>query len=1149
MNALQQLDAYLRAIEGRLRRVALWRGMAAVALAALVATVVAVFAARYFAFSPASVMAARWLLYITVALAAAFLLAHPLLWVNRVRAAERAERAASGFEQRLLTIAERAPEEGASDPFLELLAADALDRVRENPEPVRTGSRLMIYVSAFAAASGALMWLVLAGPGFLGYGAALLWGGPQQAPPGPYYAILVAPGDAAVRRHGDQWITAQLVGFDAAEARLAVRYEGTARWEEAAMRPRAGGPGFEFLLAGIPQTLDYFVSAGRIRSRTHRLRVVDLPRIQRLRVTYRYPAWTGMAPAIEEPGGDLRAVEGTEAEIAIETDRPLESGFIELGEGRTLPLEGAGGNWRRARITMRSDGRYYIAARDRDQTVRLSEDYLILVEQDEPPAVRIRRPGRDLGVSPIEEVTVVAEAADEFGLKELALHYRVNGGPERRIALLERGGARQAEGAATLFLEDLGLVPGDVVSIYATARDARHSAQSDIYFLEAQPFEREYSQAQAMPGAGGEGGEEDQNRISERQKEIIAATWNQIRARSQDRDTAKFLADVQARLRDQARSLARRMQSRELSRANEEFQSFSANMEKAATAMEAASRELAAGKWQEALGPEQQALQHLLRAEATFRQIQVAFGNRGAGRGGGRSGAGRELESLFELELDTEKNQYETGASAGARGMRQRELEEAMRKLEELARRQQELAARQGARQSVEQRWQQEMLRREALQLQREMERLTRGSTPAAGPQMQGRGEAAPRQGRVGEGQRGFADPRIEQALERLAQAAREMGRPGGQQEAAERLRQARDVLGGIERQQTGERVAGLARRAEQLAAGQRDFAERLRQRFGSRDARGTWEEAARMADEKQRMATELEALQRDLEESVRAAAGSQRAAAARLREALGDLQRMELATRMRYNAELIRRGWGAAAVMREAPVTAGLEQLREQLREAQAAMERSAPSGEDLQRALEALAHARQRLARRGRDSEGARAESATRGERAVGQRSGEGAQAGAGPQPGRPAGARQGEGGPAPGSYAAMNFGDWQPAAPDPAAQPDPAQLARAWQQALRDLAELRARLRELPEEARALDELLREYSRYDPRRAPGNPALLERIHVRFLADLDRLELEWKRKLGEAVTGARSVAERPVPPKYAEAVAEYFRRLGSRR
>ena len=33
-----------------------------------------------------------------------------------------------------------------------------------------------------------------------------------------------------------------------------------------------------------------------------------------------------MKDSVEDPGGDLRAVEGTEAEVAIQTDMPLNKG-------------------------------------------------------------------------------------------------------------------------------------------------------------------------------------------------------------------------------------------------------------------------------------------------------------------------------------------------------------------------------------------------------------------------------------------------------------------------------------------------------------------------------------------------------------------------------------------------------------------------------------------------------------------------------------------------------------------------------------------------------------------------------------------------------------------------------------------------------
>ncbi len=167
-----------------------------------------------------------------------------------------------------------------------------------------------------------------------------------------------------------------------------------------------------------------------MRSKQYRLSVADLPSVKRLRVTYRFPAWTGMRPETEDPGGDLRAVEGTSAEVAVVTDRPLANGVILLDDGRRLPLrDGA------ATVPIEKDGSYHIAAVDQGEAVRLSEDYFIEAQQDRAPSVKIARPGRDARVSPIEEVTVAVEASDDFGLRELALHYSVNGETEKTVKL------------------------------------------------------------------------------------------------------------------------------------------------------------------------------------------------------------------------------------------------------------------------------------------------------------------------------------------------------------------------------------------------------------------------------------------------------------------------------------------------------------------------------------------------------------------------------------------------------------------------------------------------------------------------------------------------------------------------------------------
>src|SRR6266478_4622475 len=782
MNPLDRLSEYLRSIEQRLRVLAWTRGAAIAAGAALISTVILVLIANSYAFSNDSLLASRTVLFLALALALGGGLLLPLLRLNRRRAAREAENKFPEFEQRLLTFSERA-NANASDPFLELLAADTLEAARQaEPARVTTQRTILGFASVAVGAVLFLLWLGMAGPGYWRYGTSLLWAGPPKAGVHAFYDIVVQPGDRTVRKKSDQLITARLVGFTAPRAKLFAKYGSVAKWEEAAMRPQPDSPNHEFLFSGIPESLEYYVEAGSVRSKTFKLNVVELPGVKRIRVTYHYPSWSGMKDSVEDPGGDLRAVEGSSAEVAVQTDRPLPNGVILLDDNTRIPLKNG-----MATVPIQKDGMYHIASVERgvehgigqDEDVRLTDDYFIEARKDSPPTVRIRKPGRDARVNPIEEVTVQVEAEDDFGLNDVSLHYSVNGGAEKTVPMLSSKGQKTSEGKTMLALEDFKLAPGDIVSLYATSKDARTTSQTDMFFIEAQPFEKEYSQSQQAGGGGGGGDQEDQNGISKRQKEIIAATFNQIKDTRHDKaaaaETAKFLADVQSKLRDQAKSLANRMRSRELSGTNQEFQKFAKDMETAVEAMGPAAEKLRGLQWKDALPPEQKALQYLERAESTFRQIQVAFGRSGGGGGGG--GSGRDLENLFDLELDTEKNQYESGQqSAASEEQRKKEIDEALQKLEQLARRQQELAEQQRKNlQTPQQRWQQEMLRREAEQLQRKMEQLSRNGSQ----QQQGQQQGQQQQGQPGQqGQQG-------------QQPAQGGGQSGQQQSQAQQQMQA----------------------------------------------------------------------------------------------------------------------------------------------------------------------------------------------------------------------------------------------------------------------------------------------------------------------------------------------------------------------
>ena len=336
--------------------------------------------------------------------------------------------------------------------------------------------------------------------------------------------------------------------------------------------------------------------------------------------------------------------------------------------GRSRSRAAGAGNVYRGALAIEKDGSYHVATRETVREQRLSEDYFIQATPVKPPEVAVVRPERDYRASPIEEVTLAATADDPFGLSEFALHYSVNGGPDQVVSLMKpsaAGTATKLSGSAMLSLETLKLVPGDVIGFYAAAKDARSESHTDISFIQIDPYEREFSQSQQMGGGNGGGAADDQAQIAEREKEIIAATWKQAglktAAAKQAAEQAKFLSDVQTTLRNQATALAGRLEMRDLQLANEQFGSFQQDMQAAAAAMQPAAKKLDQQQWSAAVFDEQKALQYLLRAEATFRQIQVAYGARGGS--GAVNSAGRDLASLFDLELDTQKNQYESAQS------------------------------------------------------------------------------------------------------------------------------------------------------------------------------------------------------------------------------------------------------------------------------------------------------------------------------------------------------------------------------------------------------------------------------------------------------------------------------------------------------
>ena len=108
-----------------------------------------------------------------------------------------------------------------------------------------------------------------------------------------------------------------------------------------------------------------------------------------------------------------------------------------------------------------------------------------------------------------------------------------------------------------------------------------------------------------------------------------------------------------------------------------------------------------------------------------------------------------------------------------------------------------------------------------------------------------------------------------------------------------------------------------------------------------------------------------------------------------------------------------------------------------------------------------------------------------------------------------------------------------------------PVPADPERTFQQGLAELNQLHHLAQNDPAALKEVQELAREMQRLDPRRFPGNPAMVEQLHTEVLSGVDKLELQLRHDADDQPGQVRTSKDSAVPPGYEEAVADYYRRL----
>ena len=329
----------------------------------------------------------------------------------------------------------------------------------------------------------------------------------------------IQPGNIQIERGIDVRVTAKVNGHFGAPVELYYRVgnvdeaASATKWQSLPMQATPtdvennlqvsnAASHYRVTLEKVSRPLQYYISVKEVVSAQYQLTISDEPVVTRFQYRLIYPRYTQLQPqTLSANTGDVQTLFGTEVMFTGESNKPLDKASLVFEESDDVPLAiknqtGQQSSAQRAAEEQMSEtapmprvmqgsfvaqqsGRYHIHITDVDGFANPDPvNYILTVFEDAVPDVSIVAPARDTVLDNSMLVELKVEAADDYGIQELQLVYRVEvEGAEEVNVPLKRWGGENTDVRRSVFLtytwdvDRIGIFPGETLAYYIQALD------------------------------------------------------------------------------------------------------------------------------------------------------------------------------------------------------------------------------------------------------------------------------------------------------------------------------------------------------------------------------------------------------------------------------------------------------------------------------------------------------------------------------------------------------------------------------------------------------------------------------------------------------------------------------------------------------